>query len=565
MNHWIWVACWIGLVVAAASGALLVLRKESHRGLGWALLVAAVSLAIGGAALNRLWSDPASLWALTHVAAGLSLGWVLVCIGSRRHLSRIAGGHDADAVMRFFALACGMVATIIVLYVAVFESMFRVFALGNAGWRPFQSFGYALAPLRPMSVPAYAFADLGAVIAAGLIALRLTRERSLGTAVFWLAILASLWAALLGPAVRQRMLAGRPVPLPAPWPIPFMVCGAAAIGLFVAVHHVQVMRRRRRAWPGNLEALLRPPPFWPGFVVSAGVVAVAILVLGCLFVTSPGTMVAAFVAAIALFFVVYHEWHPNLAETAMALLTLAVVAASMIGVSHESRLTADYPAILRRVLVSAAVMVFFWHWLSLFWRQQLDDGLAWTTSGRMIPISLRCGFMVAAIGTYIAFQLAAWPAVGVPPDADASRHSWAYGLIAIAMLVLALLFAASKCRKITLAWLSLLVVFAAVVFMHYRSRGGAAHLWASRHGPLLLAATAPLVALMPRLLRIGPTSPYREVLPVASISVVPIGALLLLFAAEYSELAGRWITPTTVGLVAAWYLAAFLWLRRRLA
>jgi hypothetical protein len=341
-----------------------------------------------------------------------------------------------------------------------------------------------------------------------------------------------------------------------------MVLASATVLVFTAAHHAQAVARRRRAWPGRLHDLLEPLPYWPGFLRSAGIVSMAVLLLGCLFVASAWTIPAAAATAIALLLIAHHHWNANVAEAGMVLLTLALVALTMPGAGDGHRSFVDYPAILRRALFGLAFCVFLWHWLAAFWQQQLEDGRAWTTTGRMIPVALRCGYMVTAIAVFIAFYLASWPVLGVTADADGGVWSWIGGLTGTVLLAAAATFSAASTGKLTLAWLSVFTVFAGVVFVHFRSFGTGAHLWATRHGPLLLALSAPLVAAMPRWLRLDRRSPYVEVLGGISVFVLPLSSLLLLLAAEHSSLAGRWVVPATLAAVGAWYAVCLLGRRR---
>ncbi|HOW19685.1 MAG TPA: hypothetical protein PLC79_11660, partial [Phycisphaerae bacterium] len=99
IGYRIWITCCVGIILSTALGAILVLRRQSHRPLGWALLIAAVSLAAAGAILGRYRTEPPTVWLATHIAAGLCLGWMLVGLLVGRHAPRIAGGHDAVEII----------------------------------------------------------------------------------------------------------------------------------------------------------------------------------------------------------------------------------------------------------------------------------------------------------------------------------------------------------------------------------------------------------------------------------------------------------------------------------
>ena len=76
-----------------------------------------------------------------------------------------------------------------------------------------------------------------------------------------------------------------------------------------------------------------------------------------------------------------------------------------------------------------------------------------------------------------------------------------------------------------------------------------------RHGPLLFACAAPLFGALPVLLRMRKDNPYREMLTFGGGVFVPLVALAMLFAMEESQLAGRWLTAATLGVLAIWYAA----------
>ncbi len=541
-----WIASWTAIVLAAVLGAILVLRRRAGHPLGWALLIAAVSLAAGGAVLGRFRHDPPSLTLVSRVAAGLCLGWMLVAILLRRHRAKLAGGHDAIAIIQFWALACGMLSIIILGYAAVVEILYRAIAYGFIVYR------------QPI-VTWDGLVQIAAVAAAGGIGLRLTRERALGTLVFGLSVFAAVWLGLMIEPVQGRRVAGNfYAAVPTDWAAVTIACMAVVLAAAVAVQHAGGILARKRAWPDRLRVLVDESALWPGFRFSAGLTAVAILALGCLMPTRPWTIPAAGIASAAMFLLAARSWSESVAETAMALATLAVVSLAMLGTGITRPGLEDFPVMFQRLLIALGIMTWFWYWLADVWVQQLDNGTAWTTAGRMITRARRVGFMVAAIGAFIASQLAQWPMADLVTDPDRSPARWIGGMVSIGVFLLATSYTAVRYRHLLLAWFSIFAVAALVAFVHFRSQGSPAHLWVVRRLPLLLALLGPIVAALPRVLRLQSRNPYSSVLPLTGILVLPGAAFLSLHVREDSELAGRWIVSATLAVLAVWYVCLSL-------
>lgn len=547
-NPWIWTSAWVVIVLSAVVGAVLARRADAQAPLGWALLVAAVSLAVGGVVLQWSWSDQRVLWIVTHVVAGLSLAWMVACASLAPRLRRPIGGHDALAIMQFWAVACGMVAVIVLLYVAVFEVAYR-------------TVGYAAFLYRPRRIPLIGLADLAAVFAAACIGLRLTGDRALVTLLFWLAILGSVWCALLGAPVEAPIsTAGVPIPpVPTAWPLTAQVGAALTVAVFAIARWTADRQRRVRAWPHALERLTEPSDLWPGFRLSLGIVGVAVLVIGCLMLPRWLVAPAAAAASFGLFLLVSHRWSENIADTAIALATLAVVALVMVGDWAPRRTPADYPALFNRAVFGLAVMCWLWYWLSCVWQQQLHDGRAWTAAGRMIPVAQRVAYLLGAVGVLAAFELAAWPRFTRVTDPDRSMARWIAGPAAIGLLAVGLAHASHRTRKVTVAWLSVLALVALGVFLYVRGGGSRPQVIFTQYAPLWLLALAP-AALMARVaLRRSHDHPFGPVLERVAILLAPTAAVMALVAMPPTVLDGPWVRQATLASVAAWYVLTSLY------
>lgn len=553
-SHWIWSAFCLAIVLSTGLGAILILRKESHRPLGWALLIGAVSLAAAGAILARYPNEPLNIWWATHIAATLCLGWMFVCVLVSRHAPKIAGSRHAIEVIEFVSLTSGMVAVAVLVCAAVIEIAFRLVYLSGSDV-PVALFPIDPIPFRQSISPGIALLDLVAVAAAAGIGLRLKRQLALATLLFWLATFASLWVALLVAPVRSASRPGDPYStfIAVEWSLAATVGASLVLLLFVWLQRVADFFTQQRAWPDALDGLLAPPPAWPGFQSSAAVVALAILAIGCLLATHGWTVPSAAIAAVALFLFVHRSWSEILTETAMALMTLAVVSLSMLGVSPPDLSPNSYPVFFHRAIVALAVMAWLWHWLADVWRDQLDHGRPWTTAGRIIPAARRVGFIIAAFGVLIALLLATWPHRPDVTDLDRSLGRWIGGTLSISVLLVALISTTLRTGKPTLGWLSAFTLGALVLFVHFRTGGSATHLWALRLTPLLLAGAAPLLGAVPRVFRMQTTNPYREVFEVSGTALAPLATLIALLLMPESQLAGRWVTTAVLAVLGAWY------------
>ncbi len=86
-------------------------------------------------------------------------------------------------------------------------------------------------------------------------------------------------------------------------------------------------------------------------------------------------------------------------------------------------------------------------WLAGVWEQQLDDqGRAWTTTGRLIPLAKRGSFAAGAFGVLFALQMGVWPALDQVEGFDDSAARVVWGSAGMVLLMAALSWAYVKCR-----------------------------------------------------------------------------------------------------------------------
>ncbi len=507
-----------------------------------------VSLAVLGSLWALQWPAARGPALLVHASAGLCLAWSLLGLvlnlkqcGAMADVPSLHSSvpGDWEAAARIAALSLGLLAFILMAFHAVMETLLRMLYV------PFT-----------LDIWASGMVDLGLLGGALVLARVPTGDRRLITALFWLAIFAGLWMALRVPPYRAMVTRGiLTPPVATNWSALFMVWSAAAIGAFALADSWLEHRWRVSAWPAELWKLTSPLPAWPGFRYSAGVMAVVVLGLGCVHVARFWTPAPAFVAGAAMLALVKRKWNENLADVGLALITLGVV--SLLTVWRpEPRSDSEYfTEIFNRVIIGLAIMIAFWHWLANVWVQQLDDGRAWTTSGRLIHTARRVGFLLTATAVLVGITLATWPLLE-HAGPDNSSWRWAWGLTGYALLIMALAFSALITGKQTLAWMSLLAAVSGWIFLLSRIRGQAFGLWWAMHWPLALAGLAAAALLLAETIRrTRRWIPFWEPLYLSGVLGLPVLAIMGVSFVEQLHLP-RWVPAATFGSLAGVYLLA---------
>jgi len=206
------------------------------------------------------------------------------------------------------------------------------------------------------------------------------------------------------------------------------VCGArwswglTAVGLLCLASVITVViedwRHRRRQWLERPEGVAIPltPPKW----LLAGVVGISMCVgVGGLLCLERGmTPIALWLSALACFVAGHVITCTISGEIGLVLTAEGIVAASM------AWLTPSWPGALIGLALAGGFLV----WLARFWGQQLDDERAWTTAGRLIPITRRLGY-TASLGA-VAAAIGAWVMWPLAP----AYPTWSIGLIALLLL-----------------------------------------------------------------------------------------------------------------------------------
>ncbi|MFO0839713.1 MAG: hypothetical protein U1D55_14455 [Phycisphaerae bacterium] len=178
---------------------------------------------------------------------------------------------------------------------------------------------------------------------------------------------------------------------------PLLAAATSAVLLIVALTPTIVhWHRRRAAWRSAAETLGKPHQT----ALIDGPVLVVSLALGLIHVSLAGHwlfFLSQFVATCATCTVVHRRqsrWSDQVAG-AMLAITAYTICVSLFGATPQG------------ILAGIAIAAGFSLWLARFWRQQLLDGVAWTTTGRLIPTMRITAYAAIAIGVVEAL-LAAW-------------------------------------------------------------------------------------------------------------------------------------------------------------
>lgn len=219
--------------------------------------------------------------------------------------------------------------------------------------------------------------------------------------------------------------------------------GAAASGAFALIVFLQGVlwrRKRSRAWPDRLDDLLKEFDPWTPVRVAGSFLGIALLALGVARIGNGFTLFSALAAGVSLLVLAHRRWSAGTACLGAALVSLALCSGVVIA-GHQIVRAGNWndPIQWACALGGLAAMVFLWDWLAQFWHQQLHDGQAWTTAGRMIAPArwLALALAVAALG--IAGFLLARPAGsaedgGGAPSGGAGVVGAAMGLVTLALV-----------------------------------------------------------------------------------------------------------------------------------
>ena len=268
---------------------------------------------------------------------------------------------------------------------------------------------------------------------------------------------------------------------------------AVATSILVVAERLWRARRRRALLASARWGLLEPIPSWSEGQVVCGVAGAVLILLLCYQLAVPADVwpgptsagratavvrsAAAVVCASAILVHVGRLWSVNLADIALALLTLAACTLATVFVPDEPReLDERYPLIFNAIVFALGLMTWVWGWLAEVWHQQLDQGVpdgrdpAWTTAGRLVPVNRRFSQVTGAGGLMVAAIMSVWPALRTVSADDDSLGRMSAGVAAHLLLLLASMRCARWTRRPAFRILSLFVLLSMVVFVVVRAR-----------------------------------------------------------------------------------------------
>ncbi|MCG8407207.1 MAG: hypothetical protein MI923_18570 [Phycisphaerales bacterium] len=559
-------------IILAGIGCQFIARKLPA-GLGTSLFVFGTSIGLGLVVFHHRWPVTTDIYRVCLLAALLSAFWSFLGWRSSKKSAPQFDWHSRDPAATFFAwsLVSGTIAAAIIVYVLVLATGFRFTAQDSQTSATLTSEGVV---------------TLGSLIAA--IALfwinsrdRTDRNRQQPTVMLVLIVLLIWWTSLMlpGASVSGQISKLRRLPFQPSWwtwTFQFQTSLALLLAAAAVLQDWRYRSRRKRAWPDRLDDLLQPYAQWPGYIQTEAVIASIVLILGVYQVMQAGqhrwqpqiaNMLTSLTAGITCLYMTYRRWSANTAGLGMALTTLAIVAlacafAALFQPANESiEYASRLPVRLNAILLALWVMISIWFWLTRFWDQQLLDGTAWTTTGKMIPYAQRTGFLLTAIAVLVAFQMALWPARAMSTIEDNNTARLVLGSVAILLLLLMSVRNARRIDSTPLAGLAVAFLIAEIAFLFVRVPHSSSRGWLIQYNPAVLSIVAlPTLALAESLQKTT-WRPFAAPLWFLALLILPAWALLQLLPPARPP--AEWVRPTTFAILGLVYVMAGLREHRR--
>jgi hypothetical protein len=452
-------------VALAAAVAAAVARDRMPAGLAWAAFAWLTSLA-GGWTLICVAGVPARHVpeVLSHTAAALAAWWMLAAGLTRRWPDRWAA--EARAAFIMTAATAATASLILLTYSAV----------GVTYWRLTQTLDIV-----PIYVPSTAWQgliDIALLIGAAQLSRLARRWTGLPVAMLWLVLFAGTWWGLMLPPAPALTMGRWPGWLT--WLVWMQTAWSWTLLAAVLTWVWRVWRVQERAWPGSLGSLVRVSRPWPGLEPTVTAIGYVLLPLGLWHAFSTGadghqiarvTTWDMAAGALGLSIYIGWRWSRTVAELALSLWTLALAASAATTAQEITRSRSSIerlPVVHTGVLAGLTAATLLWFWLAGVWRQQLRDGRAWTTAGRLIPLVVRVGFLAGALAVLVGAKLALWPGMTYG-SADNSWTRLTIGSTTYALLMGTCAYAASRVYKQpTMWWLTGLAAAAWGLFLWLR-------------------------------------------------------------------------------------------------
>lgn len=476
---------WLYGVLAMAALVGVAGVRRLPRGAGWSLSVFSTSL-LAGALLAREGTFAGSLlirgaWA----GALLSLAWAVFAVALRRATPAARESMaDLQSVIGVAAMTFGGgagVAMAVLLVMRIAHVSADLLYVGGTALRT-----------------AYDFPPSGAVILlilfSAAVLLDRRRRAHAGAArpvlLWWLAVGLAGWLVLSDLPMPLPRGAGRyAILLPALFN--WSAWAAALIVVAVALEGACDSRDRRRWARVHPDALAAPHPARRGLHASCGLVGLLCVVassmhLALLPVDSAPWRALRWIAmallnglsGAAVLVLVVRRWSAGIAEVGLWLISIGIAAAAAAFIPSAPASAVDqYPMLFNAVMAGFVVASALWMWLANVWDQQLLDGTAWTTAGRLIPDARRMSFLCGCLALLVGVLMALWPRFPAVASADDRLGRFAAG-VAANLLALAVFARGARFSRRTafhvLAALSVLSLlgFAAVRMLPFASARG---------------------------------------------------------------------------------------------
>jgi hypothetical protein len=165
--------------------------------------------------------------------------------------------------------------------------------------------------------------------------------------------------------------------------------------------------------------------------------------------------VSSVVTGIALLRLVTRRWRIALADIGLGLMSVGIATLLlMLLPASPVSLEARIPARFNTIVIGLTVMIWVWHWLYGVWKQQLDDGVSWTTTGHLRSRLPRIIVAHAIVCLVAAGMMAGWPRLRLIGGHDATFLRIGFGVIGHLFLILTLIMLARRWRHAPLGVLA---------------------------------------------------------------------------------------------------------------
>ena len=231
----------------------------------------------------------------------------------------------------------------------------------------------------------------------------------------------------------------------------------------------------------GITARRNAPPRRTGFHTWCGIMALAILLLVCYHYAVPLSLrsggfrvpavlctVSAWLASWSLWVVVRRSWSSNLADAALGLASFGFCGVVLVLVPGQPVLLVErYPLVFTALVIGLALATGLNAWLGVRARTS-PDGDPPPPRVRLVPRARRMVFMTAALGLLISGVMAVWPRLSAIATTDDSLGRLASGVAADLLLLLAIMWAARRLRRLTLHLLGVAAVLLTLAFVVVR-------------------------------------------------------------------------------------------------